>query len=93
MVQAAGQYDDKAVGAQLGIEIDLQPEDRHSGTRKLGATTTSMLQDVLMYRHIARIFNQLLALFAEYPVHQLLGRWARLVAGNHVHVYREWIDA
>jgi len=36
----------KAIGAQLGIPIDQQPEDRHAVTRKLGAFKTSMLQDV-----------------------------------------------
>jgi 2-dehydropantoate 2-reductase len=36
----------KAIGAQLGITIDQQPEDRHAVTRKLGAFKTSMLQDV-----------------------------------------------
>jgi 2-dehydropantoate 2-reductase len=36
----------KAIGEQLGIAIDQQPEDRHAVTRKLGAFKTSMLQDV-----------------------------------------------
>lgn len=36
----------KAIGARLGIEMDQQPEDRHTVTRKLGAFKTSMLQDV-----------------------------------------------
>lgn len=36
----------QAIGAQLGIPIDQQPEDRHAVTRKLGAFRTSMLQDV-----------------------------------------------
>jgi 2-dehydropantoate 2-reductase len=36
----------KAVGAKLGIEIPMQPEDRHQVTLKLGAFKTSMLQDV-----------------------------------------------
>jgi len=36
----------KAIGEQLGIPIDQQPEDRHAITRKLGAFKTSMLQDV-----------------------------------------------
>ena len=36
----------KQIGAQLGIAIDQQPEDRHTVTRKLGAFKTSMLQDV-----------------------------------------------
>ena len=36
----------KAVGDQLGLPIDQQPEDRHAVTRKLGAFKTSMLQDV-----------------------------------------------
>jgi 2-dehydropantoate 2-reductase len=36
----------KAIGAQIGIPIDQQPEDRHLVTRKLGAFKTSMLQDV-----------------------------------------------
>ena len=36
----------KAIGAQIGIPIDQQPEDRHAMTRKLGAFRTSMLQDV-----------------------------------------------
>lgn len=36
----------KAIGAQIGLTIDQQPEDRHVVTRKLGAFKTSMLQDV-----------------------------------------------
>jgi 2-dehydropantoate 2-reductase len=36
----------KAIGAQLGITMEQQPEDRHQVTRKLGAFKTSMLQDV-----------------------------------------------
>ena len=36
----------KAIGAQLGLAIDQEPEDRHAVTRKLGAFKTSMLQDV-----------------------------------------------
>ena len=36
----------KAIGSQLGLPIDQQPEDRHAVTRKLGAFKTSMLQDV-----------------------------------------------
>jgi len=36
----------KAIGAQIGIPMDQQPEDRHAVTRKLGAFRTSMLQDV-----------------------------------------------
>ena len=36
----------KAIGEQMGIAIDQQPEDRHAVTRKLGAFRTSMLQDV-----------------------------------------------
>jgi 2-dehydropantoate 2-reductase len=36
----------KAIGAQIGIPIDQQPDDRHAVTRKLGAFKTSMLQDV-----------------------------------------------
>jgi 2-dehydropantoate 2-reductase len=36
----------KAIGAQMGIPIDQQPEDRHALTRQLGAFRTSMLQDV-----------------------------------------------
>lgn len=36
----------KAIGEQIGIPIDQQPEDRHAVTRKLGAFKTSMLQDV-----------------------------------------------
>jgi len=36
----------KAIGEQLGLPIDQQPEDRHAVTRKLGAFKTSMLQDV-----------------------------------------------
>mgnify|MGYP003340733825 CR=1 FL=1 len=35
----------KAIGAQLGIAIDQEPEDRHAVTRKLGAFKSSMLQD------------------------------------------------
>ena len=36
----------KAIGSQLGLPIEQQPEDRHALTRKLGAFKTSMLQDV-----------------------------------------------
>ncbi len=36
----------KAIGERLGIAIDQTPQDRHGVTRKLGAFTTSMLQDV-----------------------------------------------
>jgi 2-dehydropantoate 2-reductase len=36
----------KAIGGQLGIAIEQEPEDRHAVTRKLGAFKTSMLQDV-----------------------------------------------
>lgn len=36
----------KAIGAQIGIPIAQEPEDRHAVTRKLGAFRTSMLQDV-----------------------------------------------
>ena len=36
----------KEIGARIGIPIDQQPEDRHAVTRKLGALTMSMLQDV-----------------------------------------------
>jgi len=36
----------KAIGAQLGLVIEQQPEDRHAVTRRLGAFKTSMLQDV-----------------------------------------------
>ncbi len=36
----------KAIGSQLGLPIEQQPEDRHAVTRKLGAFKTSMLQDV-----------------------------------------------
>ena len=35
----------KAIGAELGIAIDQNPEDRHAVTRKLGAFKSSMLQD------------------------------------------------
>jgi 2-dehydropantoate 2-reductase len=36
----------KAIGAQIGIPIEQDPEDRHAVTLKLGAFRTSMLQDV-----------------------------------------------
>jgi 2-dehydropantoate 2-reductase len=36
----------KAIGAEIGIPIEQQPEDRHALTQKLGAFKTSMLQDV-----------------------------------------------
>jgi 2-dehydropantoate 2-reductase len=36
----------KAIGAQIGLPIEQQPEDRHAVTLKLGAFKTSMLQDV-----------------------------------------------
>lgn len=35
-----------AVGARIGLPIDVDPEDRHAVTRRLGAVRTSMLQDV-----------------------------------------------
>ncbi len=35
----------KAIGEQIGIPIEQQPEDRHQVTLKLGAFKTSMLQD------------------------------------------------
>jgi 2-dehydropantoate 2-reductase len=36
----------KAIGQQLGIRNEQQPQDRHVVTLKLGAFKTSMLQDV-----------------------------------------------
>ncbi|MGB3067436.1 MAG: 2-dehydropantoate 2-reductase [Ottowia sp.] len=36
----------REIGARIGIPIEQQPEDRHMVTRKLGAFTPSMLQDV-----------------------------------------------
>ena len=42
----------KAIGAQIGIDIAQSPEDRHAVTRKLGAFTTSMLQDVKAGRSV-----------------------------------------
>ena len=36
----------REIGARIGIPIAQQPEDRHQVTRKLGAFTPSMLQDV-----------------------------------------------
>jgi 2-dehydropantoate 2-reductase len=42
----------KAIGAQMGIPIDQQPEDRHQVTRKLGAFKTSMLQDVEAHKPV-----------------------------------------
>jgi 2-dehydropantoate 2-reductase len=35
-----------AIGARIGLPIDMTPEERHQITRKLGAVRTSMLQDV-----------------------------------------------
>ncbi len=35
-----------AIGARIGLPIDVDPEGRHAVTRKLGAFRTSMLQDV-----------------------------------------------
>lgn len=35
-----------AIGAAIGLPIDISPEDRHGLTRKLGAIRTSMLQDI-----------------------------------------------
>jgi 2-dehydropantoate 2-reductase len=40
MVEAA------QIGQRIGLPIDLDPEQRHAVTRKLGAFRTSMLQDV-----------------------------------------------
>jgi 2-dehydropantoate 2-reductase len=34
------------IGHELGLDIDMTPEERHAITRKLGALRTSMLQDV-----------------------------------------------
>lgn len=34
------------IGSRIGLPIDIQPEQRHAVTRKLGAFRTSMLQDV-----------------------------------------------
>ncbi|MGA0712770.1 MAG: 2-dehydropantoate 2-reductase [Burkholderiaceae bacterium] len=42
----------KAIGQQLGVAIDQNPNDRHAMTRKLGAFTTSMLQDVQSQRPV-----------------------------------------
>ncbi|MEY2780844.1 MAG: 2-dehydropantoate 2-reductase [Pseudomonadota bacterium] len=42
----------KAIGARIGIDITQSPEDRHAVTRKLGAFTTSMLQDVQAGRSV-----------------------------------------
>ena len=42
----------KAIGAELGIEINQTPQDRHQMTAKLGAFKTSMLQDSLAGRSI-----------------------------------------
>ncbi len=42
----------KAIGAQIGIPIDQQPDDRHAVTRKLGAFKTSMLQDVEAHKPV-----------------------------------------
>ncbi|MFT3778513.1 MAG: 2-dehydropantoate 2-reductase [Ottowia sp.] len=36
----------REIGACVGVPIDQTPEDRHAVTRKLGAMTPSMLQDV-----------------------------------------------
>jgi len=35
-----------AIGAAIGLPIEMSPEERHVITRKLGAVRTSMLQDV-----------------------------------------------
>mgnify|MGYP000105383544 CR=1 FL=1 len=43
---SAVMHEAQAVGAAFGIPIEQSPEDRHAVTRKLGAFTTSMLQDV-----------------------------------------------
>ena len=34
------------VGARIGLPIDIDPEERHAVTRRLGAFRTSMLQDI-----------------------------------------------
>lgn len=34
------------IGARIGLPIDVDPEERHAVTRRLGAAKTSMLQDV-----------------------------------------------
>ncbi|MFT4196158.1 2-dehydropantoate 2-reductase [Ottowia sp.] len=36
----------REIGARIGVPIDQTPEDRHAVTRRLGAMTPSMLQDV-----------------------------------------------
>ena len=42
----------KAIGSRIGIDIAQSPNDRHVVTRKLGAFTTSMLQDVRARRAV-----------------------------------------
>jgi len=41
-----------AIGARIGLPIDISPEERHQVTRKIGAFKTSMLQDVEAHRPI-----------------------------------------
>ena len=41
-----------AIGERIGLPVAMTPEERHAITRKLGATRTSMLQDVTAGRPI-----------------------------------------
>ena len=41
-----------AIGARIGLPIDMKPEDRHAVTRKLGAFKSSMLQDAQAARPV-----------------------------------------
>ena len=45
-VCSAAMREAAAIGARIGCEVRESPEDRHAVTRKLGASKTSMLQDV-----------------------------------------------
>lgn len=66
----------KAIGQQLGVAIDQNPNDRHAMTRKLGAFTTSMLQDVKANRPL-----ELDALVASvYELAQITGQPAPFTA-------------
>ena len=45
-VCSAAMREAASIGARIGCEVRESPEDRHAVTRKLGASKTSMLQDV-----------------------------------------------
>ncbi|HEY5635113.1 MAG TPA: ketopantoate reductase C-terminal domain-containing protein, partial [Burkholderiaceae bacterium] len=51
-MMSAAMREASAIGHEIGLEVDMSPEQRHAITRKLGALRTSMLQDVEKSRPI-----------------------------------------